>query len=60
MVLAGVGLGTGRKTEMDVAGGGLGAGAGLKSEMDSFKRSSMERKADGILRSDSSSDIKIR
>jgi hypothetical protein len=36
-----------------------GCGAGLKTEMDAFNRSSMERKADGILKSDSSSDIKI-
>jgi hypothetical protein len=43
----GVGLGTER-------------GIGLKTEMDAFNRSSMDRKADGILKSDSSSDIKIQ
>jgi hypothetical protein len=56
-------LGIGRKTEMDAfkrSSAGVGLGAGLKTEMDAFNRSSMERKADGILRSESSSDIKIR
>jgi hypothetical protein len=61
-MVAGVGLGTGLKTKMDAfkrtsAGLGTGLGTGLKTEMDAFNRSSMERKADGILRSDSSSDI---
>jgi hypothetical protein len=45
--MVGVGLGTER-------------GIGLKTEMDAFNRSSMDRKADGILKSDSSSDIKIQ
>jgi hypothetical protein len=45
--MVGVGLGTER-------------GIGLKTEMDAFNRSSMDRKADGILKSDSSSDIKYK
>jgi hypothetical protein len=51
LMVAGVGLGTGLKRTS------AGLGTGLKTEMDAFNRSSMERKADGILRSDSSSDI---
>jgi hypothetical protein len=43
-----------------VVGLGTELGIGLKTEMDAFSRSSMERKADGILKSDSSSDIKIQ
>jgi hypothetical protein len=46
-MFVGVGLGTER---------GI-IGIGLKTEMDAFNRSSMDRKADGILKSDSSSDI---
>jgi hypothetical protein len=57
-MVAGVGLGTGLKTKMDAfKRTSAGLGTGLKTEMDAFNRSSMERKADGILRSDSSSDI---
>jgi hypothetical protein len=39
---------------------GTGLGIGLETEMGTFNLSSIERKADGILKSDSSSDIKYK
>jgi hypothetical protein len=44
-----------------VTGVGLGTqlGIGLETEMDAFNLSSIERKADGILKTDLLSDIKI-
>jgi hypothetical protein len=54
---AAVGLGTVLGIGLKI---GTELGIGLKTEMDAFKRSSMERMADGILKSESSSDIKIR